>query len=73
MKVSEKIKNDEEISYLSKRIMELPANVTNAEIIELYNRALKVLKGNKYSQEEKYYIGKYIQWESLGMLYDGIE
>ena len=63
--------NNEYINKLVNKMMNLPRNVTDDEIIKLYNKYLEVVKSDKYTQGEKRYMSRH--GEMLAILYDGIE
>ena len=64
---------DNYIEKLIKKTIECPKNMSDEEIVELYNEVQNVFKSFKYSKEEKEKLRKKGQIESLTMIYDGIK
>lgn len=65
--------NNEYIKYLIKQTIDCPSNMTNDDIIVLYNNIQEVFKSNKYTIQEKEMLHKQAHLESLAMIYDGIK
>lgn len=65
--------NDKEIESLCQKSERISSKTPDEEVRKVYKEILKIMRSDEYSKEQKDYVKKHGWWESLCIIYDGLQ